>query len=174
MKKTFSTLLLIFAFTIFFQTAYSQGFPYHLYDTRTMAELAELNAAAEKTQTVGKTQFAISANPFYSAVRLEYAGESRKLSERKLGFYKLWAAALGIKSSNTNYDPLDLIKTEYLFRECGKDYWITVQTPAANDFPKEMKKGDRITLYMMIVGGMKFDKEEWEYMYLTNSFKIYE
>ena len=37
-----------------------------------------------------------------------------------------------------------------------------------------MKKGDRITLYMMVVGGMKFEKEDWDYMYLTNSFKIYQ
>lgn len=174
MKKLFSTLLLISVFTIIAQTAYSQGFPYHLYDTRTMAELAELNSVAEKTQVIGKTQIAISAEPFYSAVRLEYAGESRKLSERKLGFYKIWAASLNVKSSNTNYNVLDIIKTEYLFKECGKEYWITVQTPAANDFPKDMKKGDRITLYMMVVGGMKFDKEDWDYMYLTNSFKIYQ
>ena len=174
MKKLFSALLLIFVFTIIAQTAYSQGFPYHLYDTRTMAELTELNSVAEKTQVIGITQITISAKPFYSAVRLEYAGESRKLSERKLGFYKIWAASLNIKSSNTNFDPLDLIKTEYLFKECGKEYWITVQTPAANDFPKDMKKGDRITLYMMVVGGMKFDKEAWDYMYLTNSFKVYQ
>ena len=174
MKKLFSTLLLISVFIIIAQTAYSQGFPYHLYATRTMAELAELNSAAEQTQVIGKTQIAISAEPFYSAVRLEYVGESRKLSERKLGFYKIWTASLNIKSSNTNFNPLDIIKTEYLFKECGKEYWITVQTPAANDFPKNMKKGDRITLYMMVVGGMKFDKEDWDYMYLTNSFKIYQ
>lgn len=173
MKKLFSTFLLIFVFTVVAQTSYSQGFPYHLYDTRTMAELNELNSVAEKTQVIGKTQIAVSAKPFYSAVRLEYAGESRKLSERKLAFYKIWATALNVGSSNTNFNVLDIIEKEYLFKECDKEYWITVQTPAANDFPKNMKKGDRITLYMMVAGGLKFDKEEWDYMYLTNSFKVY-
>ncbi len=174
MKKLFLALLLVFTIVTIAQTAYSQGFPYHLYDTRTMAELMELNSVAEKTQTIGKTQIAISAKPFYSAVRLEYAGESRKLSERKLAFYKIWAAALDVGSSNADFNVLDIIQKEYLFRECGKEYWLTVSTPAANDFPKELKKGDRITLYLMMAGGTKFDKEDWNYMYLTNSFKIYQ
>lgn len=174
MKKLFTTLLLTLVFATISQTVKAQGFPYHLYDTRTMAELNELNSVAEKTQVVGKTQIAISANPFYSAVRVEYAGQSRTLSERKLGFYKLWATALDVGSSNTDFNILDIIQKEYLFKECDKEYWITVSTPAANDFPKDMKKGDRITLYLMMAGGLKFDKEAWDYMYLANSFKIYE
>lgn len=142
MKKLFSIIFFATFLLIINQSAYSQGFPYHLYDTRTMAELTELNSVAEKTQVIGKTQIAISGKPFYSAVRLEYAGESRNLSERKSGFYKIWAAALNVGSSNTNYNVLDIIKKEYLFKECDKEYWITVSTPAANDFPKDMKKGD--------------------------------
>ena len=174
MKNILSIALLFIVISFVAQTAYSQGFPYHLYAPRTMAELTELNSVAEKTQTIGKTQIAISAKPFYSAVRLEYAGESRKLSERKLAFYKIWATALNVGSSNTDFNVLDIIQKEYLFRECGKEYWLTVSTPAANDFPKELKKGDKITLYLMMAGGTKFDKEDWNYMYLTNSFKIYQ
>lgn len=173
MKKLVITLLLLFVFSGITQTAYSQGFPYHLYAPRTMAELTELNSVAEKTQTIGKTQISISAKPFYSAVRLEYMGENRKLSERKSAFYKIWATALNVGSANTDQDVLDVIEKEYLFKECDKEYWITVQTPAANDFPKDLKKGDLITLYLMMAGGMKYDEEAWNYMYLTNSFRIY-
>lgn len=139
-----------------------------------MAELAILSSAAEEAQTVGLTKIGISANPFYSAVRLEYAGEVRNLSERKIGYYKMWAAALNVGSTDTKQNVLDILQKEFLFKECDKEYWITVSTPAANDFPKNMKKGDRITLYLMLAGGMKYDKEPWSGMYLANSFKDYQ
>lgn len=174
MKKRVISLFFLFLFLGISQTAYSQDFPYHLYAPRTMAELAELSSAAEGTQTIGLTQIGISAKPFYSAVRLEYVGQSRNLSERKLGFYKIWDATLNVGSTNTKVNVLDILKKEYLFRECDKEYWITVSTPAANDFPKNMKKGDRITLYLMMTGGLKYDKEAWEGMYLANSFKNYQ
>lgn len=173
MKNVIFTLLLTFVFATVSQTINAQGFPYHLYAPRTMAELTELNSVDENTQTIGKTQIAISAKPFYSAVRVEYAGKVRNLTERKLAFYKIWATVLDVESSTNEGDILDIIQKEYLFKECDKEYWITVSTPAANDFPKDMKMGDRITLYLMIAGGRKFDKEDWDYMYLTNSFRTY-
>ncbi len=173
MKTRLISQFLVIAFLGIAQTVYSQDFPYHVYAPRTMSELAELSHPGE-TQTIGKTQIGISANPFYSAVRLEYGGESRNLSDRKLGFYKLWAAALNVGSANTDADVLDIIRKEYLFKECDKEYWITISTPAANDLPKNLKKGDRITLYLMLAGGLRYDKEAWNGMYLGNSFKIYE
>jgi hypothetical protein len=174
MKNLLSVTFLLITFTFVVQTSYSQGFPYHLYNTRTMAELTELNSVARIAEDAKKTQIAIMASPFYSAVRLEYAGESRNLSEKKLEFYKIWAETLDIGSSDNNLNILNVIKKEYLFKECDKEYWLAVSTTAANYFPKDMKKGDRMTLYLMMTGGFKFDKEAWNYMYLTNSFKIYQ
>lgn len=174
MKKRTISLLVFFAVLGAAQNALSQGFPYHLYDPRTMAELAVLGSEPEDPQTIGKTTMGISANPFYSAVRLEYGGEMRNLSERKLAYYKLWATSLNIAGTNPKQNVLDILQKEYLFRECDKEYWITVSTPAANDFPKSMKKGDRLTLYLMLAGGMKYDKEPWSGMFLANSFKNYQ
>ncbi|HMO82219.1 MAG TPA: hypothetical protein PKD24_15690 [Pyrinomonadaceae bacterium] len=174
MKKRVISRFLVVALLGIAQTVYAQDFPYHLYAPRTMAELAELSSVAEETQTIGLTQIGISAKPFYSAVRLEYVGGPRDLTERKLGFYKIWASALNVQSANTKANVLDILQKEYLFKECDKEYWITVSTPAANDLPKNMKKGDRITLYLMLAGGMKFDKEAWNGMYLANSFRNYE
>jgi hypothetical protein len=174
MKKIFSVFLLFLALTFISQTNYSQRFPYHLYDTRTLAELVELNSSvAKKTEVAGKKNLMISANPFYSAIRLEYAGESRKLSKEKMGLFKIWMESLDIKSSNSDTDIFSMFDKEYLFKECDKQYWIPVQTRTANDFPKDLKKGDKITLYLMMVGGIE-DKGKWDFIFLTNSFKIYE
>ena len=174
MKLQVSSLLFLFVLLGASQSAYSQGFPYHLYAPRTMAELDKWSSANGETQKIGQTSIGISADPFYSAVRLEYAGEVRDLSERKMGFYKLWAATLNVASTNTDASVLDILQKEFLFKECDKEYWITVSTPAANDFPENMKKGDRLTLYLMMAGGLSYDKEAWSGMFLANSFKIYE
>ena len=174
MKNPTISLLIFVALLCAAESTYSQEFPYHLYAPRTIAELAVLSSAAEEGQTIGLTKIGISANPFYSAIRLEYGGEVRNLSERKLGFYKIWAATLNVGGTNTRQKILDILQREFLFKECDKEYWITVSTPAANDFPKNMKKGDRITLYLMLAGGIKYDKEPWNGMYLANSFKNYQ
>ncbi|MFV0387690.1 MAG: hypothetical protein ACK5NT_02955 [Pyrinomonadaceae bacterium] len=170
-KTVFSVLILAIVFSqpIFSQ---SQGFPYHLYEPRTLAELSKLNSGFEKVPVTDSVNLMVADEPYYSAVRVKYAGEKRELSTKKLAFYKYWAAALEVGSTNTDYNPLDVIKTEYLFTQCDKEYWITVQTPAANDLPPDLKSGDRLTLYLMINGGIETNGN-WDYLYLANSFKIY-
>jgi hypothetical protein len=168
MKKLFSTLLLLFAFVFFAQTTYSQGFPYHLYDPRTLAELVELNVIeSKKLKDDGTKKIMISANPFYSAIRLEYAGKSRVIAKEKLNLFKIWQESLEVDSRL-----FSILDKEFLFKECGKEYWIPVQKPAANDFPEDFKSGDKITLYLMMVGGLE-DKGNWDWVFFTNSFKIY-
>lgn len=168
MKKTIHFLILTFSLIIFSSSVYGQSFPYHLYDTRTISELVELNMEESKTlKANGTKQIMISAKPFYSAIRLEYAGQSRSLTKEKLGLFKIWQESLGV-------DPRlnDMLDKEFLFKECGKEYWIPVQKPAAQDFPTDLKNGDRITLYLMMVGGIE-DKGNWDFIFFTNSFKIY-
>ncbi len=171
MKKVFSIFFFTALLLIVSQSVYSQGFPYHLYDTRTINELIELNLSVpdiDKFPPETKHHVMISAKPFYSAIRFEYMGKSRPVSEERMKLFKLWQAGLGI-------DPklFDMLNKEFLFKECDKEYWIPVQKPAADDFPKDFKKGDRITLYLMMVGGQK-EKGTWDFVFFTNSFKIYQ
>ncbi len=170
MRKTVCLVVLFVAFAISQSSVLAQGFPYHLYEPRTLSELVDGNSNSKQVE--GSVNLLISAKPFYSAVRLEYAGQSRKISTAKLGLFKLWIEGLNIKA-NRNADPMSLIDKEFLFTECGKDYWIPVQTPAANDFPKDLKKGDKMTLYLMFIGGIG-DKDKWDIVFFTNSFRIYE
>lgn len=114
----------------------------------------------------------ISAKPFYSAIRVEYAGKSRKILEDKMFLFKMWVESLGVKSDR-NYSVLDVIDKEFLFKECDKEYWIPVQSFAAEDFPEDLKTGDKMTLYLMLVGGIE-NKEGWEIVFFANSFKVYE
>jgi len=150
---------------------YAQGFPYHLYEPRTLAELVEMNPEMVKDSKA--TNIMISAAPFYSAVRLEYRGESRPVTNDRLTLYKFWIESIGI-GNDRNIDPMSIIEKEFLFKECGKEYWITVQTPAANDFPEDLEKGDKITLYLMLVGATEDKaKKDWDTVFFTNSFRLY-
>lgn len=167
MKKTVFILFLTTLFALFNNSGYGQGFPYHLYQTRTMAELVDLNASKSKKITVEAKQMMISDNPFYSAVRLEYAGKSRSLSKEKLDLFKIWQETFEVDSRL-----LGMLDKEFLFKQCAKEYWIPVQKPAADDFPKDFKAGDKITLYLMMVGGLE-DKGNREYVFFTNSFRMY-
>ena len=162
----------IFVLVLIVQTSYSQGFPYHLYAPRTFAELNTIDVG-EKVRVTNTVSLVVSTEPYYSAVRLEFTGKSRNLSVKKLGYYKFWVATLNVGDSKRNTDVLRVIEKEFLFRECGKEYWITVQTTAAKDFPEELKNGDKITLYLMKAGGIE-TKGEMESMYLTNSFRVYQ
>jgi len=141
-------------------------FPYEEYDPRTLAELVEHGIANNPDYKDAK-QVMIEGKPFYSAVRVKVTGTSRPLSDAKKNLFKMWQGALQM-------DPrvLDLLDKEYLFKECDREYWVAVQKQVAAYFPKELKEGDTITLYLMMVGGTK-EKEGWEIVFLTNEYRKY-
>lgn len=168
MKNFLLSLLLTAILSVFSQTIYSQGFPYQEYKTRTLSELIEMGSDVKKTDLEDKQGILIQAKPFYSAIRVEYTGKSRTISSEKINLFKIWQGSLGI-----NAKVLTLLQDEYLFKECDQEYWIPVQKQVAAYFPKELKSGDRITLYLMAVGGVKVKKNDWDFVFLTNEFKKY-
>ncbi|MCB1025421.1 MAG: hypothetical protein KDB79_13580 [Acidobacteria bacterium] len=168
MKNPYFKLLLILTIAILVRTAFSQDdFPYHVYDPRTLAEFDEIHSGVKDIETDKTTQIMVSAKPFYSAIRVEYVGRSRAISKERLGLFKIWQEAL-----NINSDVITRLDKEYLFRECDREYWIPVQKQVAAFFPRELKDGDNITLYLMAVGGVK-PAEDWELLFLANEFQKY-
>jgi hypothetical protein len=162
MKKIFLTPILVLAISAIAQTANAQGFPYQDYKTRDLSELAAIDSALLKSDTSYQI---IQAKPFYSAIRVEYTGKSRAISSEKMNLFKNWQGTIGVDAK-----VLTLLKNEYLFRECDKEYWIPVQKQVAAFFPKELKNGDKITLYLMAVGVVIL-KGEWNSVFLVNEFK---
>jgi hypothetical protein len=126
-----------------------------------------MNEDINDSEHVQNKGFLINAKPYYSAVRVEFADKSRPISPARLNLIKSWQGTLGIDAKI-----LTLLENEFLFKECDKEYWIPVQKQVAAYFPKELKKGDRITLYLMVVGGVK-SNNGLEGVFLTNEFKKY-
>ncbi|MBX7173540.1 MAG: hypothetical protein K1X72_21410 [Pyrinomonadaceae bacterium] len=166
MKKiTLIFLLCIYLFSA--KSILAQDFPFDKYKTRTLSELVEIEREATKTTYEGKGLL-IDAKPFYSAVRVKFIGTSRAISSEKKNLLKMWQGSLGYDA-----EILSLYENEYLFKECDKEYWIPVQKQVAAYFPKELKSGDMITIYLMVVGGVKLEKD-WDFVFLINEFQKYQ
>lgn len=162
--KKLSFLILTITFLSIYCDA--QDFPYDKYLTRTLAELVDDNSP-KPNRPVEKIDLLISAKPFYSAVRVKYVGGSRPISDTKKMLIKTWQESLGYDAN-----VIKLFENEYLFKECEKEYWLPVQKPVASYFPKELAENDNITLYLMVVGGLKVS-EKWEPVFLVNEFNKY-
>src|SRR5687768_2345509 len=122
--KTLFLIFLLLTFSLISHKALAQGFPYHEYKTRTMAELVEMDADVSQTEYKGAQQIMIHANPFYSAIRVKYTGKSRPLSKEKINLFNIWQETFQV-----NKKVLSLLESEYLFKECDKEYWIPIQKP---------------------------------------------
>ncbi len=160
----------LIVFTVFISSvaaAAAQNFPNHLYDPRTITEFNEIHSGVKDLNTADGKHMMISAKPFYSAIRVEYTGKSRKISDEKLTLFKIWQESL-----NINADVLKRLDNEYLFKDCEGEYWIPVQNQLAEFFPKELKAGDLLTIYTMAVGGVR-PGDKWEFVFLTNEFQKY-
>ena len=58
----------------------------------------------------------------------------------------------------------------YLFKADGQDHWLPVQNGVSEFFPKELKDGDAVTLYLLESGGTK-KGSRWTWTYLVEDFK---
>lgn len=166
--KTHRILIAIGIIVLSSTVTWTQKFPYEEYDPRTLDELVAQSAASLMAVS-DKPQMMLDAKPFYSAIRVKFIGTSRPISAKKKSLFKMWQESMG-----TDAKMLTLLEDEYLFQECGKEYWIAVQKQVAAYFPKELKTGDTITLYLMVIGGLKqSDKDAFDPAFLVNEFRKY-
>lgn len=169
MKKIFLILLLTIFFSLTASSVAAQSFPYEEYTSRTLSELTELNAGAV-TELKGEKQMLVSSNPLYSRIRLKYVGASRPISADRMAMLKIWNESLGLKSNGKDIDLTAILEKEFLFTECGREYWLPVQKQVSAFFPKELKEGQMVTLYLMVAGGYKFT-DKWDYVFVVSEFQ---
>jgi hypothetical protein len=146
-------------------------FPYDQFAPRTVAELVRAGAGAISLDTdPTKVHMMIDAKPFESAIRLTYVGTSRPVPPERRQVFDMYQ-----KSMQPKVDITSLVDNEYLFRECDTDYWIPVEKQVAAYFPKELKTGDMITVYLIVIGGIKVTaKDPYQPVFLIEEFRKYE
>jgi hypothetical protein len=64
-------------------------------------------------------------------------------------------------------------QTEYQFMENGVPYWIAVRTQSLPDFEQSFRKGEKIDLELIRLGGVK-SGETWEWVLLVENVSRHE
>lgn len=141
-------VLLLLAVLLIPSRVYPQKFPYLEYEPRTISELVEMDAGTPYERK--EKGVIVHGKAYYSAIRVKYIGTSRPISAEKKIVFNLWRSAMQVDER-----VMATLENEYLFKECDKEYWVAVQKQVAAFFPKELKPGDMITLYLMAVGAAR-------------------
>jgi hypothetical protein len=56
-------------------------------------------------------------------------------------------------------DYAELYESEYLYKEGSDDYWLATSRPITRYFDKELKPGDKMTLYLISIGAYRRPKD---------------
>jgi hypothetical protein len=142
--------------------ALAQGFPLMTFDQLGALD-QKLVAAQKKTPRPGDLVFNPGENGG-GRVRAVYTGQSRPLDPRNQAFIITFAS-----SSIGNSQYASLYEREYLFKANGRDYWLPVQAQVAAYFPKELKAGEPVTLYVRNAGGFR-NSDSWAWMFLVEEY----
>lgn len=164
MKSLFATCQILFVLLLQTSATVSQNFDFSKYKPRTLSELIELNPGPAKSSTEKKLEY-ITADWFYSQVRVKYVGTSRPISPVGREVLKNWQKAFAIPAETVN-----LFDKEFLFRECDKEFWLPVQQKVSTYFPKELNEGEMITIYTFLAGGLR-TSGKLELLFLVNEFE---
>jgi hypothetical protein len=78
--------------------------------------------------------------------------------------------AVYAEASFKNPEYRDLYATEFLFTEGSVAYWLPVQKQLIPYFEQELKKGDKVNLYVVWVGGRK-ESGTIEHVFSVNDFE---
>ena len=93
-----------------------------------------------------------------------YTGQSRPLDLRRQAFITAFAS-----TNNGNEQYASLYLREYRFTAAGRDWWLPVQSQVAGFFPKELKAGETVTLYVRNAGGFRLS-DSWDWVFLVEEF----
>ncbi len=93
-----------------------------------------------------------------------YTGRFRSLEADELIFIRNWLKSVGRENMET------VFTTSYLFTAGGKDYWLPVEAPVVAFFPKELKPGDTIDIYLAEIGGTQ-RKDGWIWLPFVEEFR---
>ena len=165
MSKSRVLLLLILILPLFAHTAFGQGFPWDDFKRRTLKEIVNIDAK-EIEDSVRENRVIFHADTLLSVIKVKYTGKSRPLSEVKKDFLKKWAQTFSQSADEyaAHYE------RDYLFTEGDIEYWLPVQKQVSAYFPKELKEGEEVDIYIVRAGGV-CRKKVCDWLFLVEEFQ---
>jgi hypothetical protein len=171
--KCLALSLLALALLTSFISAQGQD-PWEKYQPRTLDQIIKNHAAKvldnpdiEMSFPDGSTAV-LTRDSFPSRVKVTYTGRSRSISPKRKELIKDWVTTIfGLERRD---EFLKLFDTEFLFTESLVEYWLPIQNPLIQHLEKELKKGDKVTLYVSWVGARK-ESGKVDWVFFVNEFE---
>lgn len=142
-------------------SARAQGFPWEIFQPRTLKEVISLTRDAIEPDT----SMYLATNQLESKVEVTFTGQSRPILQARKDFINSW---FGMLEHPKNY--ADLYEREYLYKEGANEYWLATSKPITKYFSKELKVGDKMTLYLISVGAYR-TKDDFDCVLLVEEFQ---
>jgi hypothetical protein len=140
----------------------SQSFPWEMFKPRTLKELTELTKKAFKPDD---TMY-FATNQLETKAEVTFTGKSRPMTGPNKTFLSMWAGILGHpKEYVTAYE------REFLYKEGDDEYWLPTQEPVTKYFDKELKPGDKMTIYLISIGAHGLGKDI-DCVFLVEEYQI--
>ena len=147
-------LLLIAIIAIAAAPTFAQGFPWELFKSRTLKEVIDITTKAVRPDD----SMFLATNQLESKVDVTYTGQSRPITNGRKDFIGIWAKMLshpGTSSGDTIDHYMSLFDREYLYKVGDTEYWLATSKPITKYFDKELKPGDKMTLYLISIGAYR-------------------
>jgi hypothetical protein len=128
--------------------ALAQDFPWDIFKARTLKEVTSITTKAVRPDD---TMF-LATTLLESKVEVTFTGKSRPILAARKGFIFAWTGTFGLQKDYAAH-----YETEYLYKEGKDEYWLATQAPITKYFDKELKPGDKMTLYLISIGAYRTD-----------------
>jgi hypothetical protein len=142
-------LLIIAVIVCLTTAAFGQGFPWEIFKARTLKEVTSITTKAVRPDD---TMF-LATTLLESKMEVAFTGQSRPILKARKDFISAWAGTFGQPP-----DYAARYQNEYLYKEGDDEYWLPTQAPVAKYFDKELKPGEKMTLYLISIGAYRTEK----------------
>jgi hypothetical protein len=130
-------------------TAVAQDFPWDIFKARTLDEVISITTKAVRPDD----SMFFATNELESKTDVTFTGKSRPITPSRKTFITMWVGVFGRPKEYA-----DLYEREYLYKVGDKEYWLATETPITKYFDRELKPGDKMTLYFISIGAYRDQK----------------
>ena len=154
LKMNLRKLLLLSIIAALPLTALAQGFPWEIFKARTIKEVISITTKAVRPDD----SMFLATNQLESKAEVTFTGQSRPIIDDRKDFIFIWARMLqhpATTNGSTSEQYAALFDREYLYKEGETEYWLATSRPITKYFDKELKPGDKMTLYLISIGAYR-------------------
>ena len=135
------------------------------YEPGTLRNIIALHDSAVRALGVpNHPHWFISAKDFATRAHVIYSGESRPIDPLRTQIIRYWLRSAGLDTTK-----VQTFQREFLVHEGDLQLWLLVQKQVAEFFPKELRPGQVITLYVMWLGAY-YDGGDITWGFVVNEF----